>query len=125
MKRITRLTERDLSRIVRKVIKEEEEDMGVEIPNFPEDLIKLFQFYITEFHPEIDLGSTGPDYNGIDGVMGEKTYEASLDYSDEFIDYMNEMSSLGSEFQRNIEEVENIIGTSQSDDFWASLNSGI
>jgi hypothetical protein len=109
---------------VRKVIKEEE-DMGVEIPNFPEDLIKLFQFYITEFHPEIDLGSTGPDNNGIDGVMGEKTYEASLDYSDEFIDYMNAMSSLGSEFQRNIEEVENIIGASQSDDFWASLNSGM
>ena len=57
--------------------------------------------------------------------MGEKTYEASLDYSDEFIDYMNAMSSLGSEFQRNIEEVENIIGASQSDDFWASLNSGM
>jgi hypothetical protein len=125
MKRITRLTERDLSRIVRRVIKEEEEDMGFEIPNFPEDLIKLFQFFITEFHPDVDLGSSGPNNDGIDGVMGEKTYEASLDYSDEFIDYMNDMASLGSDFQKKIKEVENIIDQQESENFWAYSNSGV
>ena len=96
MKRIIRLTESDLTRIVRRVIREQDERqnmLGALIE--PEEyFMKLksnrnecmrFQKWVKENYPQTDLGRSGPRRDGVDGDCGRRTTAAFDKYGEEFV----------------------------------------
>lgn len=97
MKKIIRLTESDLSRIVRRVIKEKIEDrskmLGALIS--PEEYFRdlkmernkciEFQKWVKQNYPQTNLGNSGPRRDGVDGICGKLTTAAFVKYGKEFV----------------------------------------
>lgn len=97
MKKIIRLTESDLSRIVRRVIKEKIEDYSKMLGALigPEEYFRLlkmdrnkcmeFQKWVKQNYPQTNLGNSGPRRDGVDGICGKLTTAAFGKYGEEFV----------------------------------------
>jgi len=100
MKKIIRLNESDLTRIVRRVIKEKIEDyskklgLGLVDPTPKEYFMGMktnrnetlrFQTWIKKNYPQTNLGNSGPRRDGVDGVCGKLTTAAFNKYGEEFV----------------------------------------
>jgi hypothetical protein len=96
MKKIIRLTESDLTRIVRRVIREQDRskmlgDAGISPEEYFMDMKTnrnqtiRFQTWVKKNYPQTNLGNSGPRRDGVDGVCGKLTTAAFYKYGEEFV----------------------------------------
>ena len=79
MRKIVRLSENDITKLARRILKED----VVAIPdliNCPEDNVECIQSSLKDKGYGSFLGTTGPNKDGIDGIYGEKTKRAVIEF---------------------------------------------
>ena len=88
MKKIIKLTEQDLEKIVKKVLSEQKSFRAPTTPddfkpkdesNLKKEKIKQIQFAL-KYQYKYDIGNGGPRKDGVDGVFGERTEKAVKDF---------------------------------------------
>lgn len=80
--KVIKLTERDLQNIVKTVLKEQFEDRRDEVQS-PKYKIEQVQRKLKQIYPNLNLGTTGPNKDGVDGVYGELTRQAVIKFQKE------------------------------------------